>query len=80
MFFSGFFLKLTKKGLSREIAYSIIQKNAMKAWSTKMSFYNVLKNDKKLMKKHGLGATLETKINGKCIRFCILLVKPMKYQ
>ena len=43
-------LKLTKKGLSREIAYSIIQKNAMKAWSTKMSFYNVLKNDKKLMK------------------------------
>ncbi len=43
-------LKLTKKGLSREIAYSIIQKNAMKAWSTKKSFYNVLKNDKKLMK------------------------------
>ncbi len=43
-------LKLTKKGLSREIAYSIIQKNAMKAWSTKKRFYNVLKNDKKLMK------------------------------
>ena len=43
-------LKLTKKGMSREIAYSVIQKNAMKAWSTKMSFYNVLKNDKKLMK------------------------------
>jgi len=44
-------LKLTKNGLSREIAYSIIQKNAMKAWKYNMSFYDVLKDDKSLMKK-----------------------------
>ena len=43
-------LKLTKKGLSRQIAYSIIQKNAMKAWKSKKKFYDILKNDKILLK------------------------------
>ena len=43
-------LELTKKGLSRQEAYSIIQKNAMEAWNNKKNFYDVLKNDKKLLK------------------------------
>jgi adenylosuccinate lyase len=43
-------LKLTKKGLSRQEAYSIVQKNAMKAWKSKKSFYEILKSDKILLK------------------------------
>ena len=42
-------LTLTKKGLSRQIAYSLVQKNAMKAWDSKKSFFEVLKNDKKIL-------------------------------
>ncbi len=44
-------LKLRKIGLSREVAYSMVQKNAMKAWGNKKSFYDVLKDDKSLMNK-----------------------------
>ena len=43
-------LKLTKKGLSRQEAYSIVQKNAMEAWNNKRNFYDVLKTDNKLLK------------------------------
>ncbi len=43
-------LKLTKKGLSRQEAYSIVQKNAMEAWNNKKTFYDVLKKDKILLK------------------------------
>ena len=43
-------LKLTKKGLSRQEAYSIVQKNAMEAWNNKKNFYDVLKTDNKLLK------------------------------
>ena len=43
-------LRLTKKGLSRQEAYSIVQKNAMKAWNSKKSFYEILKSDKILLK------------------------------
>ena len=35
-------LKLTKKGLSRQEAYSIVQKNAMEAWDNRKNYY---KND-----------------------------------
>ena len=45
-------LKLTKKGLSRQRAYSIVQKNAMEAWNNKKSFHDVLKNDKKFFKAY----------------------------
>ena len=44
-------LKLTQNGLSRQAAYSIVQKNAMEAWNNKKTFYEVLKNDKTLLKK-----------------------------
>ena len=43
-------LKLTKKGLSRQEAYSIIQKNAMEAWDNGKNFHDVLKKDKILLK------------------------------
>ena len=43
-------LKLTKKGLSRQEAYSIVQKNAMDAWKNKKNFYEFLENDKTLLK------------------------------
>jgi adenylosuccinate lyase len=43
-------LKLTQKGISRQIAYSIIQKNAMKAWNNNKKFYDILKNDSTLLK------------------------------
>ena len=43
-------LKLTKKGLLRQEAYSLVQKNAMEAWNNKKKFYDVLKKDKILLK------------------------------
>ena len=43
-------LKLTQKGISRQLAYSIIQKNAMEAWHNHKNFYDILKNDKTLLK------------------------------
>ncbi len=43
-------LELTQKGLSRQLAYSIVQKNAMNAWGNKKNFFEILKKDKKLLK------------------------------
>ncbi len=42
-------LNLTKKGLSRQKAYSLVQENAMNAWNMKKSFFEVLKSDKKIL-------------------------------
>ena len=44
-------LKLTQKGLSRQEAYSIVQRNAMIAWDNSKNFEDVLKKDKALLKK-----------------------------
>jgi len=44
-------LKLTQKGLSRQEAYSIVQRNAMTAWENSKNFEDVLKKDKTLLKK-----------------------------
>ena len=44
-------LELTSKGLSREQAYSIVQKNAMKAWNNQTTFLEVLLKDKIVSKK-----------------------------
>ncbi len=41
-------LKLVGKGLSREKAYEIIQKNAMKTWSTQSQFREILLKDKEI--------------------------------
>jgi len=43
-------LTLTQKGLSRQDAYSIIQKNSMKAWKMQKDYFAVLKDDKKILK------------------------------
>ena len=44
-------IELTKYGFSREKAYSIVQKNAQKAWKNNSSLFESLKNDKTITKK-----------------------------
>jgi adenylosuccinate lyase len=41
-------LALTEKGISREDAYRLVQKNAMKVWELKQDFAEVLKHDEEL--------------------------------
>ena len=43
-------LLLIKKGLTREKAYEMVQKNAMKVWKEKIDFNKLLKSDKNIMK------------------------------
>jgi len=44
-------IELTKHGISREKAYSLVQKNAQKAWSKNISFYESLSKDSLINKK-----------------------------
>ena len=44
-------IELTTTGFSREEAYKIVQKNAMKAWSENSSFFNLIISDKKITNK-----------------------------
>ena len=44
-------IELTKHGFSREKAYSLVQKNAQKAWSNNISFYETLSKDSLINKK-----------------------------
>ena len=44
-------LELTTVGLTREEAYKIVQKNAMKSWNNKSPFFKNIKNDKKITNK-----------------------------
>ena len=46
----GLMLALTQKGLTREKAYKMIQKNAMVVWQTQEEFIDVLLNDNELKK------------------------------
>jgi len=43
-------LALVRKGLSREDAYSLVQRNAMKAWGGKGAFISLLKKDSEIKK------------------------------
>jgi len=43
-------LKLAEKGLSREDAYALVQKQAMICWETKVSFKSLIENDVEIMK------------------------------
>jgi len=43
-------LKLIEKKMKREDAYAIVQKEAMRCWKEKVSFRELLKKDKKVMK------------------------------
>jgi adenylosuccinate lyase len=42
-------LALIEKGLSRQEAYKMVQRNAMKAWNGNRSFLNLLKHDTEVM-------------------------------
>jgi len=44
-------LELTKRGFSREKAYSIVQKNARNSWKKNVSLYKSIINDKEINKK-----------------------------
>ncbi len=44
-------LELTNSGFSRENAYKIVQKNAMKAWKENLSFSEIILADKKITNK-----------------------------
>ena len=44
-------LELTTVGFTREEAYKIVQKNAMKSWNDKSPFYENIINDKKITMK-----------------------------
>ena len=44
-------LELTSAGFTREQAYSIVQKNAMKSWNSKSSFYEHIAKDNVIIKK-----------------------------
>jgi adenylosuccinate lyase len=44
-------LALIDKGLSRQKAYEMVQRNAMKAWKQKMSFLNLLESDTEVTSK-----------------------------
>lgn len=43
-------IRLTEKGMSREDAYSIVQKNAMLSWKTRKEFKTLLLKDKNIRK------------------------------
>jgi adenylosuccinate lyase len=43
-------LALVEKGMAREDAYLIVQRNAMKCWKTQVLFIDLLKKDKQVMK------------------------------
>ena len=43
-------LGLTKKGLTRDTAYKLVQRNAMKTWETKKNFKNFIINDDEITK------------------------------
>jgi len=49
IFSQAVLLALTKKGLSREDSYRMVQRNAMKVWDDNLSFYEALKGDKDFM-------------------------------
>ncbi|OUW73657.1 MAG: adenylosuccinate lyase [Pelagibacteraceae bacterium TMED216] len=44
-------LELTKKGMSREKAYSLVQNKTMKSWNNNISFYKILCEDKLITSK-----------------------------
>ena len=43
-------IKLTEKGMTREDAYALVQKNAMMSWKTRKPFKNLLAKDKEVRK------------------------------
>ncbi len=48
IFSEGIMLALTRKGVTREEAYRVVQENAMKVWSGERSFEELLKQDPRI--------------------------------
>ena len=44
-------LKLVEKGITREVAYKVVQDNAMKSWNTGQEFKDLLMKDKRITGK-----------------------------
>ena len=51
IFSQNVLLKLTQKGMTRELAYKVVQKNAMRTWSSNESFFDNLNKDKQIKSK-----------------------------
>ena len=51
IFSQNVMIELTKRGFSREKAYALVQKNAKKAWTQDISFYETLSKDSLINKK-----------------------------
>jgi adenylosuccinate lyase len=49
-FSEGVLLALTRKGITREEAYQVVQENAMKVWSGEKDFEELLKEDSRIKK------------------------------
>jgi adenylosuccinate lyase len=43
-------LKLIEKGMSREAAYAVVQRNAMRSWERGIAFRSLLRKDKEVMR------------------------------
>jgi adenylosuccinate lyase len=55
-------LTLTEKGVARDDAYAIVQRNAMRAWRGEGEFLKLLKADKdvaRVLSEHGLEALFD---------------------
>jgi len=50
VFSEGILLKLVKKGVSREEAYRLVQKNAMRAWEGNRDFQELVRKDSEIAK------------------------------
>ena len=60
----GLMLALTQKGMTREKAYKLVQKNAMQVWKTNEDFIKVLERDSdisKLLSKKEISKILDYK-------------------
>jgi adenylosuccinate lyase len=49
-FSEGILLALTRKGITREEAYKVVQENAMQVWAGKEDFQELLKKDPRIKK------------------------------
>jgi len=58
IFSQSVLLALVRKGVTREDAYRMVQRNAMQAWNRKGNFLSLLKKDKDV-KKHLSASDLE---------------------
>ena len=48
IFSQRFVLKLIEKGMSREMAYDIVQPNAIKSWENKLDFKTLMEQDERV--------------------------------